>query len=67
MSEEDKARLKIIRERIGKAKIYEFYVAVLSSTDWAATVSTGRDTPDQRFRFTRGKLFSEAAIGDARV
>jgi hypothetical protein len=66
MSKVEKERLKLVRGLMGPARIYELHFAVVSDTEWAASVAT-KDGQDRRFRYTKGKLFDEAHIGDARV
>ena len=66
MSKDERARLKLIRKVLGPAKIYELRFVVVSATEWAVNV-VFRGGSDRRFRFTRGELFDEACIGDARV
>ncbi len=65
-SKEERACLKLIRKIVSPAQIYELQIVTASAAEWAARV-TFKDGNDRRFRFTRGQLFDEASIGDARV
>lgn len=57
--------LKTIRSLVKPARIYEILLVTLSDNEWAVSVAL-RDGPDRRFRFTRGRLWDEADIGDMR-
>ena len=64
---EEREKLKLVKKHLGGASIYQMQFAELSENEWAVSVSTGKNARDRRFRFTRGQLFDEALIGDARI
>ena len=66
MDKAERARLRLIKKEVSPAKIYEISLAAISATEWAASVALTNGM-DRRFRCTRGQLFDEAHIGDARV
>lgn len=66
MSKGERGRLRLIRDTVRPARIHELQFAVVSESEWAASVAIVGGQ-DRRFRFTGGRLFDEAAIGDARV
>lgn len=66
MQPDERARVNLIRQKISPAKIYELHIVAISAAEWVANAVL-KDGNDRRFRFTRGQLFDEAAIGDMRV
>lgn len=60
------AALKLVQGVLGPIDTSKRHFASLSSGEWMISIAL-EDTNDRRFRYTRGNLFDEATIGDARV
>ncbi|MCC7500491.1 hypothetical protein IT396_01665 [Candidatus Nomurabacteria bacterium] len=58
--------MNLIKKTVSPARIYEIQIVAISAAEWAANAAL-TDGNDRRFRFTRGQLFDEAMIGDARA
>lgn len=68
MSKQERRILNLIRTAILPDKIYEIYgLVALSRDEWAASIRVKGSAEDRRFRYTQGRLYDEATIGDARV